>query len=41
MKKMLENIEVRLNYKYFDHKEELDKISKKIVFTGQIDQYYD
>ena len=41
IEKMLENIEVRLNYNYFDHKEELDKISKKIVFTGQIDQYYD
>ena len=41
IEKMLENIEVRLNCNYFDHKEELDKISKKIIFTGQIDQYYD
>ena len=41
IEKMLEGIEVRLNYNYFEHKEELEDISEKIVFTGLIDQYYD
>ncbi|MBR3674418.1 MAG: UDP-galactopyranose mutase [Clostridia bacterium] len=40
IEKMLDGIEVRLNYDYFDHKEELDNIAEKIVFTGPIDQYY-
>ena len=40
IEKMLEGIEVKLNYDYFDHKEELDNIAEKIVFTGPIDQYY-
>ena len=41
IEKMLEGIEVRLNYNYFEHREELEDISEKIVFTGLIDQYYD
>lgn len=41
IEKMLEGIEVKLNYDYFEHKEELDNIAEKIVFTGPIDQYYD
>ena len=41
IEKMLENIEVKLNYDYFDYKEELQNIAKKIVFTGPIDKYYD
>lgn len=40
IEKMLEGIEVKLNYDYFEHKEELDNIAEKIVFTGPIDQYY-
>ena len=40
IEKMLEGIEVKLNYDYFDHKEELDNIAEKIIFTGPIDQYY-
>jgi len=39
--KMLEGIEVKLNYDYFDHKEELKDVAEKIVFTGPIDKYYD
>ena len=41
IKKMLEGIEVRLDYDYFEHKEELENIAEKILFTGPIDQYYD
>ena len=40
IEKMLKGIDIRLNYDYFEHKEELDNISEKIVFTGPIDQYY-
>ena len=41
IEKMLEGIEIKLDYDYFDHKEELKNISNKIVFTGAIDEYYD
>ena len=41
IEKMLNGIDVKLNYDFFDHKEELKKIADKIVFTGQIDKYYD
>ena len=41
IEKMLDGIEVRLNYDYFDHKEEMDQISDKIIFTGPIDKFYD
>ena len=37
---MLEGIEVRLNTNYFDYKEELDTISKNIIYTGPIDEYF-
>ena len=40
IEKMLEGIEVKTNYDYFEHKKELKDIAKKIVFTGPIDQYY-
>ncbi|MCR5147044.1 MAG: UDP-galactopyranose mutase [Clostridia bacterium] len=40
IEKMLDGIDVKLNYDYFDHKEELDNIAEKIIFTGPIDQYY-
>ena len=40
IEKMLNGIEVKLNYDYFDHKEELENIAEKIVFTGPIDKYY-
>ena len=41
IKKMLDGIEVKLNYDYFEHKQKLDNIAEKIVFTGPIDKYYD
>ena len=43
--KMIENIldgiEVRLNTDYLEHKEELDAIADKVVYTGPIDAYFD
>ena len=41
IEKMLDGIDVKLNYDFFEHKEELENIADKIVFTGQIDKYYD
>ena len=41
IEKMLNGIDVKLNYDFFKHKEELQNIAEKIVFTGQIDKYYD
>lgn len=37
---MLEGIEVRLNTDYLVNKEKLDKLAKKIVYTGPIDAYF-
>ncbi len=37
---MLSGIEVRLNTDYIENKEELDKLAKKVVFTGPIDAYF-
>ena len=39
IEKMLKDIEVKLNCDYFEKKRELEKIAKKIIFTGQIDKY--
>jgi len=39
--KMLDGIDVKLNYDYFAHKEELKNVAEKVIFTGPIDQYYD
>ena len=41
IEKMLDGIDVKLNYDFFEHREELKNIADKIVFTGQIDKYYD
>ena len=41
IEKLLDGIEVKLDYDYFEHKQELDNIAEKIVFTGPIDKYYD
>ena len=38
---MLECIEVRLNTDYFEHKEEMDAIAEKVIYTGPIDAYFD
>lgn len=41
IEKMLEGIEVKLNCDFFEHKEKLENMAEKIVFTGPIDQFYD
>ncbi len=41
IEKMLKGIDVRMNCDFFEHREELEKIAHKIVFTGMIDEYYD
>lgn len=38
---ILEGIEVRLNCDYLENREELNKLAKKIVYTGPIDAYFD
>ena len=40
IEKMLEGVTVKLQYNYFDHKEEMDNVAKKIIFTGPIDLYF-
>lgn len=39
--KLLEGIEVRLNTDFFENKIELELLANKIVYTGQIDEYFD
>ncbi len=41
IEKMLEGVEVRLNYDFFDNKEELLNSCKKVIYTGAIDKYFD
>ena len=41
VEKLLEGIEVRLNTNYLEHREELDALADKIIYTGMIDQFYD
>ena len=41
VEKMLDGIEVRLNINYFDNMDEYKSMSKKIVYTGPIDEYFD
>lgn len=41
IEKMLNGIEVKLNYDFFEHRNELENMAEKIVFTGPIDQFYD
>ena len=40
IEKMLEKAEVRLGVDYLEHKDELDALAEKIVYTGPIDAYY-
>ena len=37
---MLQGIEVRTGVDYLEHREELDKLANKIVYTGPIDAYF-
>lgn len=38
--KLLEGIDLKLNYDFFEHRKELESNVTKIIFTGMIDQYY-
>lgn len=41
IEKMLEKCDVKLGIDFFEYKDELEKISEKILFTGMIDEFYD
>lgn len=41
VEKMLERIEVCLNTDYFENREYFDSIADKIIYTGEIDRYFD
>ncbi len=41
VERMLDGIDVRLGVDYHDNKEELDALADKVVYTGQIDRYFD
>lgn len=41
IEKMLEGVEVQLNTDYFDNKSYFDSIANKIIYTGEIDRYFD
>ena len=38
---LLDNIEVKLNTDYFDNRDYFNSISDKIIYTGNIDRFYD
>ena len=40
IEKMLENVDVKLGIDYTKNREELNKIAKKILYTGMIDEYF-
>ena len=40
IEKMLEGCDVRLGIDYFDQKEELDACADRIIYTGEIDRYF-
>ena len=40
VEKMLKGIEVKLNTNYFDCRECFDSLARKIIYTGEIDRFY-
>lgn len=38
---LLDGIEVRLDTDYFTNRDELDRLARKVLFTGCIDEYFD
>lgn len=40
VERMLEGIEVRLGVDYLEHKEELDALADRVMYTGPIDTYF-
>jgi len=41
IERMLEGCDVRLGVDYFDQKDSLDAIADRIIYTGEIDRYFD
>ncbi len=41
VERMLEGIEVKLNCDYLENKAELNKLAKRLIYTGPIDAYFD
>lgn len=41
VERLLEGADVRLGCDFFDHREELERISKHTIYTGEIDRFYD
>ena len=41
IEKMLEGVEVRLNVDYFNDKSYFDSIADKVIYTGEIDRYFE
>jgi UDP-galactopyranose mutase len=39
--KMLDGIDIKLSTDFFEQKESLERVAKNIIFTGQIDRFYD
>lgn len=37
---MLKGIEIRLNTDYLEHRDELDSLADKIIYTGEIDRFF-
>lgn len=40
IRKMLEKAEVRLNVDYLEHREELDALARRVIYTGPVDAYF-
>lgn len=41
IERMLEGIEVRLGTDYIENREELNKLADKVIYSGEIDRFYD
>ena len=41
IERMLEGIEVRLGTDYMENREELNKLADKVIYSGEIDRFYD
>lgn len=41
IERMLEGVEVRLNQDYFSNRDALNAIAERIIYTGEIDRFYD
>jgi len=41
IEKMLEGVDIQLNVDFFQCRDELTPLAKKIVYTGMVDQYFD